>query len=212
MVTRLRIVLGFGVLASAVAWASWSSGNLWYFVDLPSVLWVGTIILGGWLVSHGPVGVFRAFVCVWSADASTSVELYAGAKVFERGYQLAWGAGMTGLMVNLIVMLRDMSDPSKIGPAIAAALLAPLYGVLIAELVMASFHGCLVSGMTQAKHVVSEQPGPIGGVGHSMVSLGYALVFAVSLLALVAVLQNSHISSDEARAVVQQIHDAFPSH
>ena len=41
--------------------------------------------------------------------------------------------GMVGTLVGLVVMLKNMEDPSKIGPGMAVALLTTLYGAVIAN-------------------------------------------------------------------------------
>jgi chemotaxis protein MotA len=41
--------------------------------------------------------------------------------------------GMIGTLLGLIFMLKNMSDPSKIGPGMAVALITTLYGALIAN-------------------------------------------------------------------------------
>ena len=43
----------------------------------------------------------------------------------------AWG--MIGTLIGLVAMLNDMNDPSKIGPAMAVALITTLYGSLLAN-------------------------------------------------------------------------------
>ena len=43
--------------------------------------------------------------------------------------------GMIGTLIGLVIMLKNMDDPSKIGPAMAVALLTTLYGALAANLV-----------------------------------------------------------------------------
>ena len=43
----------------------------------------------------------------------------------------AWG--MIGTLIGLIAMLRDLNDPTKIGPAMAVALTTTLYGSLLAN-------------------------------------------------------------------------------
>jgi chemotaxis protein MotA len=44
--------------------------------------------------------------------------------------------GMVGTLIGLVIMMSNMgSDPSKIGPAMAVALLATLYGVVAARLI-----------------------------------------------------------------------------
>lgn len=43
--------------------------------------------------------------------------------------------GMVGTLIGMIVMLSNMQDPSQMGPGLSMALIATLYGVLIARLV-----------------------------------------------------------------------------
>ena len=40
---------------------------------------------------------------------------------------------MIGTLIGLIIMLGDMSDPSKIGAGVAVALLATLYGAIVSN-------------------------------------------------------------------------------
>ncbi|GAB4246283.1 MAG: MotA/TolQ/ExbB proton channel family protein [Acidobacteriota bacterium] len=43
--------------------------------------------------------------------------------------------GMIGTLIGLVIMLNNMSDVSKLGPAMAVAILTTLYGALIANLI-----------------------------------------------------------------------------
>ncbi len=45
--------------------------------------------------------------------------------------------GMAGTIIGLVAMFAAMEDPSKIGPAMALALLTTLYGVIISNLIAA---------------------------------------------------------------------------
>ncbi len=47
--------------------------------------------------------------------------------------------GMIGTLMGLIIMLGDMSDPSKIGPGMAVALLTTLYGAIASNVVFLPF-------------------------------------------------------------------------
>jgi chemotaxis protein MotA len=58
-----------------------------------------------------------------------------GQKVFLGMGDAAPAFGMIGTLIGLVQMLSSMSDPSKIGPSMAVALLTTLYGALIANLV-----------------------------------------------------------------------------
>nr|WP_312855426.1 MotA/TolQ/ExbB proton channel family protein [Litoribacterium kuwaitense] len=47
-------------------------------------------------------------------------------------YAPAWG--MIGTLIGLVLMLRDLNDPSTLGPSMAVALITTLYGTLMANL------------------------------------------------------------------------------
>ena len=46
---------------------------------------------------------------------------------------LAPAFGMIGTLIGLVLMLQDLSDPSKIGPNMAVALITTLYGALLSN-------------------------------------------------------------------------------
>jgi chemotaxis protein MotA len=56
-----------------------------------------------------------------------------GIDIMETMGNLAPAFGMIGTLIGLVHMLREMDDPSKIGPAMAVALLTTLYGSVIAN-------------------------------------------------------------------------------
>jgi len=58
-----------------------------------------------------------------------------GQTVFEQLGLLAPAFGMIGTLIGLVQMLKTLSDPSAIGPAMAIALLTTFYGALFANLV-----------------------------------------------------------------------------
>ena len=41
---------------------------------------------------------------------------------------------MIGTIIGMVTMFANMSDPSKLGPAMATALLATLYGAMVANM------------------------------------------------------------------------------
>lgn len=58
-----------------------------------------------------------------------------GQGVFKGMGDAAPAFGMIGTLVGLVQMLAAMDDPSKIGPAMAVALLTTLYGAIMANLI-----------------------------------------------------------------------------
>ncbi len=58
-----------------------------------------------------------------------------GSKVYRAMGECAPAMGMIGTIIGMVTMFANMSDPSKLGPAMATALLATLYGAVLANLV-----------------------------------------------------------------------------
>lgn len=58
-----------------------------------------------------------------------------GQKIFEALGTYAPAFGMIGTLIGLIMMLKNLDDPSAIGPGMAVALLTTLYGAIGANLV-----------------------------------------------------------------------------
>ena len=52
---------------------------------------------------------------------------------WEKWAELGPAWGMIGTLIGLILMLKDLDDPSSIGPSMAVALVTTLYGSLIAN-------------------------------------------------------------------------------
>ena len=69
------------------------------------------------------------------AELDKLSERHAVARNFmDMGGAFAPGFGMIGTLIGLINMLKDMNDPSSIGPAMSVALLTTLYGSMMANL------------------------------------------------------------------------------
>ncbi len=66
-----------------------------------------------------------------------------GAEVFTTLATFAPALGMIGTLIGLVQMLQKLDDPSKIGPAMAVALITTFYGALSANLVFLPMAGKL---------------------------------------------------------------------
>lgn len=53
---------------------------------------------------------------------------------YDKGAAYAPSFGMIGTLIGLILLLKDMSSPDKLGPAMAVALITTLYGSILANL------------------------------------------------------------------------------
>ncbi|MBM7585006.1 chemotaxis protein MotA [Bacillus pakistanensis] len=55
--------------------------------------------------------------------------------LFEKAGDYAPAWGMIGTLIGLVLMLKNLNDPTSLGPNMAVALLTTLYGTLLANLV-----------------------------------------------------------------------------
>jgi chemotaxis protein MotA len=63
------------------------------------------------------------------------MHLDEGQKIYRAIGDCAPAFGMIGTLIGMVQMFANMSDPSKLGPFMAVALLATLYGALLANLI-----------------------------------------------------------------------------
>jgi len=66
-----------------------------------------------------------------------------GKGVLESMGTVAPAFGMMGTLIGLVLMLRELDDPSKIGVGMATALITTFYGVLLANLIFLPMSGKL---------------------------------------------------------------------
>jgi chemotaxis protein MotA len=62
------------------------------------------------------------------------MHLDEGSKIYRAIGDCAPAFGMIGTLIGMVQMFANMTDPSKLGPFMATALLATLYGALVANL------------------------------------------------------------------------------
>lgn len=74
----------------------------------------------------------------------------AAAKIFESYGIYAPTLGIVGAVLGLMAVMRNLNDPSKLGPGIAAAFTATIYGIALANLFFLPYANKL-------KHHVKEQ-------------------------------------------------------
>lgn len=67
----------------------------------------------------------------------------SGAEVIMAFGVFAPAMGMIGTLIGLVLMLKNMDDPSTIGPSMALALITTFYGALLANLVFVPMSGKL---------------------------------------------------------------------
>lgn len=136
-------LIGFGIIVATFAVAVQLSGApLEAFVDLPAMLLLAMFLLGGLWVAYGPRVVWAAFR---QSVRSSSIERARARNVLGSARQLTWSAGVVSVLLMLISMFGDMSDPAAIGATLSLGLMPLLYAAILAELVFAPLRDSLSS-------------------------------------------------------------------
>lgn len=80
---------------------------------------------------------------------NTTEDDLAAAKVFESAGIYSPTMGIIGAVLGLMAVMKNLSEPDKIGAGIAAAFTATIYGIGLANLVLLPFAGKLKSLINQ---------------------------------------------------------------
>jgi chemotaxis protein MotA len=86
------------------------------------------------------------------------MHLDEGSKIYRAIGDCAPAFGMIGTLIGMVQMFANMTDPSKLGPFMAVALLATLYGALVANLfclpIADKLHGKLLDEETNRTLII----------------------------------------------------------
>ena len=126
-------LLGLGTFLTAILIGS----SLGAFLDTSSVLFVLGCTTFFSLAHHGPTSLGEAFGASLGNDPLVDGLARRHIAVLQTVRVLAVGSGLSGAIVGMVKMLQSLDDPSALGPAVAVALLCPLYGLVLSEFLIA---------------------------------------------------------------------------
>lgn len=109
------------------------------------------------LVDGGEPEAIRSVLEV-DLDTREAIDL-AGARVYENAGIYSPTLGIIGAVMGLMAVMQNLSDPSKLGHGIAAAFVATIYGVALANmfmLPMAARLKALIGKQTQMREILIE--------------------------------------------------------
>jgi chemotaxis protein MotA len=109
------------------------------------------------LVDGGEPEAIRSVLEV-DLDTREAIDL-AGAKVYENAGIYSPTLGIIGAVMGLMAVMQNLADPSKLGHGIAAAFVATIYGVALANLFMLPMSSRLkglIGKQTQMREILIE--------------------------------------------------------
>lgn len=121
----LFVVVGSFLFAVLV-----SGGDPRWYLDLPSAAVVFVLAFSVTAGDYGWKGIGRAFSAAFGKRPMEAAALRSADAAVRALGRYAWYASVLGVFVGTIAILGNMSDPGKIGPNFAVALICPLYALL----------------------------------------------------------------------------------
>ena len=126
----LLFILGLSIFIVGMQWG----GSISAFIDEPSLLIVlgPTLLIPSGIHSVGTViNALRNGMFATTLDAAETTQSVAALRTMRA---VSLSSGVLGVLIGIVQMLADLSDPAKIGPAMAVAILTPFYGVFFGGL------------------------------------------------------------------------------
>ncbi|MFC1650788.1 MotA/TolQ/ExbB proton channel family protein [Candidatus Latescibacterota bacterium] len=148
---KVSMIVGIIIVIAFLLFGIISGGSLALFINIPSALIVGGVLIGGSLISFGfavPLKAVKEALLGRGVQALDELKIYIN--FFNLASQLSIAGGVAGTLIGLINMLAKMDDPSSIGPAMAVALITVLYGVFLSEFVFQPLKHALITKSADA--------------------------------------------------------------
>jgi hypothetical protein len=178
----LHLWIGLSIILTMGVWLLNAGGDWMNFLDIPSALWTVGMTVGVMWMSYGPMAVLRAIrAAAFTDEKQPRVQAAVQVSILLRGQSVAWAAGLIGFICNLIILMRNMSDPSMVGPAVSCSLLVILYGSVLAEF----FFGPLAAALAVRSEITPVvTPLPV----RPLVGLALAAILILVLVVVIALL------------------------
>jgi len=176
-------VIGFGAFGCLLLWATGSQCSLVTFIDPPSFAIAAGAPLALLLGIFGWSGAREAAAVLLGRSGSPNVSRSVG--FFRLGAAFALVGGFLGTLIGLVIMLKNMDDPSALGPGMAVALLTQLYGVVLA--MMSCSAAAIITHRAESARAIDEvsrQSVPVAAVASAV---GVACILVTFSLMLAAI-------------------------
>ena len=119
-------ILGIVILVTGMLMGIGS--NLAAFIDPPSLLIVVAFTLGAlWISGASIPGMIRAL----GSTQIDATEAATAARSWGLASKAATAAGVVGVLIGAVIMLRNIDDIGAIGPGLTICILTSLYGLVV---------------------------------------------------------------------------------
>lgn len=174
-------LIGFVGVLIVIAWSMLMGGGARMFIDIPSMAFIFGIAFFILLATFGTdfLKFLPQSLLTFVSSSTESNPRFAQIALFASRYILS--AGLIGLLVGLIQMLRNLESPESIGHGMAVALLTTFYAIIISEI----FCAFLYKAYSADDQNFQSKPLPLKNVALSTAVTALALILvAVMMISL----------------------------
>ena len=169
-------LFGFACGVAAMLLGILLGGELWLFIDYPSM----TITIGGGfafcLAVHSPAALKDACT-VANGNGPISLEAFhRHDAVLETLSNTTIASGAAGSLIGMVNMLANLDDPKNIGPACAVAILTLLYAAIVSGMIVNPLRGRMKSRIDGG---APDVKGPSATVPSALIFLMMVLLMTV---------------------------------
>lgn len=190
---------GLGIILFVLVCSVQGAGDLWMFIDPIALVLVLGLVVGGLWMGCGPTRARHAFAVALGRAGDHD----DAARVFAMGYQFSWGAGILGMLMSIITFLKNIDDPSKVGPALAVAMLPFLYAAIVAELIFNPLRHAMNNPPT-----VHNKPSPTPPTQHRWIATS-VLLFMLLTFSFISASKREVAGWAGWYTIVHEVSDAF---
>lgn len=150
-------LIGLLISVATLALIFLLSGSPLVFIDIPSLVIMTGIIIGGAIFGYGN-NIF-SYVRSSRKQRISSSELFATLDFYNYLTRLTLYAGVLSFAIASVLTLAQSKDTSAIGPSIAFSLITCFCGMLISYLIIQPIkHGVLYQNMNSSNKVAAQSP------------------------------------------------------
>ena len=177
---QISAIALFTILLGTAACYPNSIRGLAAFIDGSSLLLVVGVLFSCTLWSFPFKDIQSACIHALFESEPTEPEIVKSSHIFEEMSEYAVASGLIGTLIGVIKILRNIDDPTTLGPAIAISLLTLFYGTVLSQFVFRSMRNRLLGKSPVLFERTSKR-------GFSTLSYAFFGLFVVTLVYTVMV-------------------------
>jgi len=165
-------LIGLAGVLIVIVGALVAGGSALAFVHIPSIVFTFGVTFFILLATFG-VDFLRfipqSMLTFISCNAKPNPR-FAEIALFASRYVI--GAGLVGLLIGLVQMLQNLSNPADLGAGMAVALLTVFYAIIISEV----FCAFLYKAYSEGNEVTHSKPLPLKNAGTAAIATALTLI------------------------------------